>query len=70
MPALRCDVRGLLERAAVALDKADDGGRAFALRELSEHLVQVAQDPPIWPEFAELYCLKREDLDRELGRAA
>lgn len=62
---MRMNVCNMLRQAAAVLEDENghsEGGYAFCLRELAKHLAVLAREPHRWPEFAELYCLKAEEL--------
>lgn len=59
----RVNVCNMLRQAADTIKhrRADKGAYAFMLEQLSEHLEMLRDDPSLWGEFAEIYCLTERD---------
>lgn len=60
---MKCDIRGLLLRAAEHIEGDPSGdfrGYAFALRELAKHAEQVRTGTATLEEFAEFYSFAPE----------
>lgn len=56
-------LRGFIQRVSEYLDRKDQGGDAFVLREIQRNLCEVWSrrgDPRIVAEFGALYCLDKD----------
>ncbi len=71
---LRYDLIGLMHNAADTLDGLSPrkhpyaGGEAFALREAADNLERAFKHPELRDEFAKLYCLLPNDIERRAGK--
>ena len=65
---MRWNIRNMMRQAADDLDALPAarfpmaGGYADGLRQFSESLAELGKAPERWVEFAQLWCLKPEDL--------
>lgn len=64
-PRMNVCLPGLIANTAATLDAAGDSGRAFAIRELGEHLEQVRAEPVRLGEFFALYVNRAAVPERD-----
>ena len=60
---MKVSLRGFIGRVSEYLDRKDQGGDAFQLREIQRHLCEVWRrrgEPGIVAEFGALYCLDKD----------
>lgn len=58
---MRCNLANLLRQAAAKIDpKRDTMAYAYMLREVADHITDVREGRHTLDEFAEAYCMKRE----------
>jgi hypothetical protein len=70
---MKLNAINMLKQAASTIEnrRKDDGGYAWALEQLADHLADVRDGRHTWQEFAEGYCLtpSRQDssIQKEMG---
>ena len=62
---MRVCLEGMLDNAIKNLNHTQRDYYGFVLREMYSHLLQVAENPAIWPEFAAHYCLPLPEAKKD-----